>query len=201
MTKLEFLLSLQDRLSGLPQDEVCERLNFYGEIIEDRMEDGLAEEEAVIAIGTVDDIVNQIIADIPFAKIAKEKIKPKRRLKAWEIVLLALGSPIWLSLLIAAFAVVLSIYVSLWSVIISLWAVFGSFIGCAIGGIVAGMGFVFGGYGFTAIAVIGAVLVFIGLAILLFFGCRAATKGILLLTKKIAFGIKNCFIKRGKHNE
>ena len=53
MTKLQFLLALHDKLTGLPRDEVEERLNFYSEMIEDRMEDGLSEEEAVAAIGSV----------------------------------------------------------------------------------------------------------------------------------------------------
>ena len=92
MTKHEFLLSLQNRLSGLPQDDVEERLTFYCEMIEDRMEEGLSEEEAVSAIGSVDEIAAQIVADIPLAKIAKVKIRSKGRLKAWEIVLLVLGS-------------------------------------------------------------------------------------------------------------
>ncbi len=196
MTKLKFLLSLHDRLSGLPQYELEERLNFYSEMIEDRMEEGLPEEEAVSAIGSVDDIAEQIIADIPLVKIAKEKIKPKRRLSAWEIVLLALGSPIWLSLLIAAFAVVLSLYVSLWSVIISLWAVFASVIGCALCGIAVGIGFAVGGDPIAGGAMIGAGLVCAGLSIFIFFGCKAATKGILLLTKKLALAIKNLFIKK-----
>ena len=88
MTKHEFLLSLQDRLSGLPQDDVEERLTFYCEMIEDRMEEGLSEEEAVSAIGSVDEIAAQIVADIALAGNAKEKTKPHR---AWEIVFLALG--------------------------------------------------------------------------------------------------------------
>lgn len=196
MTKLQFLLSLHDRLSGLPKDDVEERLHFYSEMIEDRMEDGLSEEEAVSAVGSVDEIAAQIVADIPLAKIAKEKIKPKRRLKVWEIVLLALGSPIWLSLLIAAFAVTLSLYASLWSVIISLWAVFGSLIGCAVGTIAAGTVLAFGSNSLAGVAMIGAGSICAGLSVFLFFGCKAATKGILLLTKKIGSRIKRCFLKK-----
>lgn len=196
MTKLQFLLSLHDRLSGLPKDDVEERLHFYSEMIEDRMEDGLSEEEAVSAVGSVDEIAAQIVADIPLAKIAKEKIKPKRRLKVWEIVLLALGSPIWLSLLIAAFAVTLSLYASLWSVIISLLAVFGSLIGCAVGTIAAGTVLAFGSNSLAGVAMIGAGSVCAGLSVFLFFGCKAATKGILLLTKKIGSRIKRCFLKK-----
>ena len=60
-------------------------------------------------------------------------MRPRRQLKAWEIVLLVLGSPLWLSL---------------------------------------------------------------GLAIVLFFGCRAATKGILTLTRRIASWLKHCFLRK-----
>ena len=59
MTKLEFLSALGKGLSGLPQDEVEERLNFYSEMIDDRMEEGLPEEEAVAQIGAVDEIVDE----------------------------------------------------------------------------------------------------------------------------------------------
>ena len=51
MTKLKFLLLLNERLSHLPSKEVEERLAFYSEMIEDRMEEGLSEEEAVSEVG------------------------------------------------------------------------------------------------------------------------------------------------------
>ena len=126
MNKQEFLDGLRKGLSGLPQDDIEERLTFYGEMLDDRIEEGLSEEEAVAAAGSVNEIVRQTVADIPLAKIAKERIKPKRRLKAWEIVLLALGSPIWLSLGVAAAAVIFALYVTVWSVIASFWSVFAS---------------------------------------------------------------------------
>lgn len=107
MSKQEFLERLRKGLSGLPQNDIEERLTFYSEMIEDRKEDGISEEEAVSAVGTVDEIVAQVVSEIPLVKIAKERIKPKRRLSVGEIVLLILGSPIWLSLGIAAFAVIL----------------------------------------------------------------------------------------------
>ena len=100
-------------------------MTFYAEMLDDRIEEGLSEEEAVAAAGAVEEIVRQTVDETPLAKIAKERVRPKRHLKAWEIVLLALGSPVWLSLGIAAAAVILAVYVSLWDVIVSLWAVFG----------------------------------------------------------------------------
>ncbi|MBQ3552383.1 MAG: DUF1700 domain-containing protein [Clostridia bacterium] len=196
MSKQEFLAQLHKELYGLPQDDIEERLIFYSEMIEDRIEEGLSEEEAVSAVGSVDEIVAQVVANIPFAKIAKERINPKRRLKAWEIVLLALGSPIWLSLGIAAVAVILSFYASLWSVIISLWAVFGSLTGCLLGGMLAGIAFACNGNVLTGVAMIGAGFVCAGLSVFMFYGCRAATKGVLMLTKKLAVWTKNCFIKK-----
>ena len=196
MSKHEFLAQLEKGLYGLPQADIDERLGFYSEMIDDRMEEGLPEEEAVAAVGSVDEIFAQVVADIPFSKIAKEKLKPKRRLTAWEIVLLALGSPIWLSLGIAAFAVILSLYISLWAVVISLWAVFGSLVGCALGGIVAAIVFACSGNLLTGIAMLGAGILLSGLSIFMFFGCKAATKGTVLLAKKMALGIKNCFIKK-----
>ena len=68
MTKLQFLLALHDKLASLPQKEVEERLNFYSEMIEDRMEDGLSEEQAVAAVGATDEIAAQIAAEIPLTK-------------------------------------------------------------------------------------------------------------------------------------
>ena len=196
MNKQDFISSLRASLSGLPKQDVEDRLNFYSEMIDDRIEEGLTEQEAVLAIGSVTTVSSQIIADIPLSKIAKEKIKPKRGLRAWEILLLALGSPIWLSLLIAAFAVVFSLYVSVWSVIISLWAVFASLVAFVAGGIIAGIIFIVVGNVLTGVCMIGTALVCAGLSIFSFFGCKAATKGLLCLTKKLALGIKKCFVKK-----
>lgn len=198
MTKQEFLAQLRKCLSGLPPKDIEERLSFYGEMIEDRMEDGLSEEEAVSAVGFVNEIAAQIIADIPIAKIAKERIKPKRQLSVWEIVLLALGSPLWLALGIAAVAVFLSIYVCLWSVIVSAWAVLGLLAACSLGFVLAGIVFVCSENTVSGIAAIAAGLVCAGVSVFAFYGCKAATKGVLILTKKLALWIKNCFIKKGE---
>ena len=180
MNKQEFLQALGKGLSGLPYAEQDKWMDFYGEMIDDRVEEGLSEQEAVAAVGSVDEIAAQITEDV---SSAEQKAKPQRRLAAWEIVLLVVGSPIWLSLLIAAVAVLLALYASLWAIIVALWAVFASLIGCAFGGIAGGAGFALGGKPFTALAMIGAGLVCAGLSIFAFFGCKAATKGAVWLIK------------------
>ncbi|MBR7132515.1 MAG: DUF1700 domain-containing protein [Clostridia bacterium] len=196
MTKFEFLEGLRKGMSGLPQEDIEEQVAFYGEMIDDRVEDGIAEEEAVAQVGTVDEILTQIVSEIPLSKLVKEKVIPKRRLRAWEIILLALGSPIWLSLLIAVFAVLLSAYAVIWSLLVSLWAVEVSLWSCVLGGIISGTALIFCGYISTGFVTIAAGFICAGFSVFLFWGCKAATKGTLLLTKGMAIGIKNCFIKK-----
>ena len=196
MNKQEFMAQLRKGLSGLPKDDVDERLAFYSEMIDDRVEDGIPEETAVSGIGSVPELVEQIVADIPLAKLVREKIAPKKKRTAWEIVLLVLGSPIWLSLLVAAFAVALALYAALWSVAVALWAVFAALAAGGLAGVAAGVYFAVGGKVLTGVAVAGAGLVSAGLSVFAFFGCKAATKGILKLTGKLAIRIKNCFIKK-----
>ena len=198
MNKKEFLEELRKGLSGLPQDDIEERLTFYSEMIDDRMEEGLSQEEAVAEIGSVKDIVSQIMSEIPLSRLVKEKVKPKRALRAWEIVLLALGSPIWISLLIAALAIVLSLYVVLWSVIICLWAAGLGIAGGSLGGILSAVILTIQGNFLQGAAVLGAALVCAGIFILWFFMCQQILKGVLLLTKKLALGFKYLVVGREK---
>lgn len=196
MNKEEFLAALRQELSGLPQEDIEERLNFYAEMIDDRAEEGISQEEAVAEIGDPKDIAAQVIAETPLPKLVKERVRRKRRLKAWEIVLLAIGSPIWISLLIAAFAVILSLYITLWALIITLWAVEFALAVSAPACIAAAVLFAAQGYGLSAAATLGAALFSAGISIFLFFGCRESSKGIIRLTKKIALGIKSLFIRK-----
>ena len=73
MTKTEFLLRLREMLSELPQEDVAERLVFYGEMIDDRMEDGLTEDEAVSGIGQPERIAQQILAETPVRRTERER--------------------------------------------------------------------------------------------------------------------------------
>ena len=195
MTKIKFLVSLRDKLSGLPESEIEERLRFYCEMIEDRVEEGLSEEEAVLAIGSVEDVAAEIIEDVPLLTIVKERIKLKRALKVWEVVLLVLGFPVWGSLLISLFAVIFSLYACIWSAVASLWAVFASLAVSGPAFTVAGAIVAFSGNALSGIAVIGGGFVCAALAIFSFFGCVAATRGMAALTKIILKSIKRLFVK------
>ena len=196
MTKQNFISELRKGLSGLPQKDIEERIIFYTEMIDDRVEEGLTEEDAVSEIGSVDEVVSQIMSEIPLSKLVKEKVKTKRTLRAWEIVLLILGSPVWLSLLIAVVVIVFSVYIVIWSVILSLYAVDFSFAVCAVAGIFSLIVCIPHCNIAVASCYISASLVCAGISILLFFGCNQITKGVLLLTKNIHIAIKSCFIRK-----
>ena len=185
MKKHEFILWLRDKLSCLPRQELEERLAFYDEMIQDRMEEGLSEEEAVSQMGDPEEIAAQIIQETPLPLLVKEKIKPNGKLKAWNIALLALGAPIWLSLLVAALAVV-----------ISLWSCFAAVAVCAPAGILGGIVFITTGHGLSGAALMAASLVCAGLAIFLFIGCKAATKGAAWLTRQVPQAMKRSFMKK-----
>lgn len=196
MNKQEFLCELKKGLSGIPKADLEERLNFYSEMIDDRIEDGYSEEDAVLEIGDIETIISQIIADIPFSKLVKEKVKPKHKLLAWEIIFLVLGSPIWLSVLIAIFAVIISVYVAVWSVVISFWSVFVALLGTAVGGILLGVISISNHNALIGVAVIGLAVFFMGLSVFVFYASKAATKGIIFLTKKVILKLKNSIVKK-----
>lgn len=52
MTKEQFLRAVRERLTGLPQSDIDRSLDFYSEMIDDRIDEGLSEEEAVAAMGS-----------------------------------------------------------------------------------------------------------------------------------------------------
>ena len=194
MNKEDFLDELAKRLSGLPQEDIDERIAFYREMIYARMEEGLSEEEATASIGTVDDVVRKIMSEYPLTTLVKDKVKPKRKLATWEIILLVLGFPLWFPLLIGAFAIVLSIYITIWAVIISLFAAdFSCLAGC-LGGLVGIFQYLRVGNFAGALFSVGAALVCAGVAILMFIACVYIAKAVIILTRKVVLGIKNSFV-------
>lgn len=196
MTKTQFVLELSDKLSGLPKEDVKKSIEFYVEMIDDRMDEGMSEADAISAIGSIDDIAEEILGEIPIVKLVKEKVKPKRKMRAWEIVLLSLGSPIWISLAAAAFAIIISVYVCLWAVEICIYAANITF----FAGGVAGLGlvvvyFIQSNVG-AALLVLGAGILCVGIGLLMLYVCRKSTKGMISLTKKICLGIKKMLVRK-----
>lgn len=197
MNKNEFLSELESGLAGLPREDVEERIAFYGEMIDDRIEEGESEEEAVAGIGAVSDVVSQIVSETPLNKIVKEKMAKRRAPKAWEIVLIVLGFPLWFPLLLAAAVVVFALYAVLWVLIAAFWAVDIALAVCAVAGVLIAVSDFVRGFGPQGAAVLGIGLFAGGLAIFTAFGCIAASKGAVRLTKKVFTKIKRKIAGKG----
>ena len=88
MNKHEFLAALRRELTALPHDELTEQLNFYNEMIDDRMEEGMTEEQAVSGIGTVHAVSAQILSNAnvptPLTPSAPDPIAPDPTAKEEE---------------------------------------------------------------------------------------------------------------------
>ena len=184
MNKKEFLKALGLGLSDMAYDEQDKWLDFYSEMIEDRKEEGLSEEEAVEAIGPVDAIIRQILSQ-PQPEQPQASKTEKAPGKTWQIVLLIAGAPIWLSLLIAAAAIALAVVVSLCSAIIALYAVAVSLIACGFGGLVALPVLIYNGNPEAGIFSLGAGLFCAGAGIAMFVGANYLVKGMVWLCKKL----------------
>lgn len=116
MNKKEFLTALG---RALPHKGKGLRsvLNFYGEMIDDLIEEGLSEAEAIERIGSVEEVAKGIETE----GLCRE-VEHKRR-SAIELVLLILGAPLWFSLLLTGFSVAFALYAVLWSLIVVLWTI------------------------------------------------------------------------------
>lgn len=206
MKKQEFLDELKKALWALSEDEQKSSLEYYAEVIDDRMEEGLTEEEAVAAIGDMDEIVEQILTETPRppAVVEKEQYPPEQpkkgkktgSLKPWVIVLLILGAPLWISLIAGVGSGILSIYVGLWSVVIALYAVTFALAVSAVGLLVAAFSLLWV-WRFAECAVtVGGTLVCAGFAILFFLLSNWAAKGLVALTKLIWNGVTGIFRRK-----
>lgn len=200
MLKKQFLDELTKALKGLPEDELNDRISFYSDMIDDRMEDGMSEEDAVGDIGTVEEVKSEIMSNVSLVKIVKHKVKPKCRLKTWEIVVLCVTSPIWVGLVISGFAVILALVVALWAIVVALYA---ADIGIGIGGPIIsltcmGVQFADGNFANGA-AMLGVCILLVGIASFLAIGCVALTKGVVKLIKFIVLKIKYGLVGGKKH--
>ena len=206
MNKQEFLYELKGKLWALSEEEKKSSLEYYTEMIDDRMEDGLSEEEAVAAIGTLDEIVEQIMSESPHAPAVvnqeeKQTAQPKQakekgRVQPWIIVLLILGAPLWISLVGGLGSGVLGIYVSLWSVVIALYATTFALAVGAIGLLVAAFSLLWIHRFGKGAVLVGGAFVCAGLAILFFLLSNLAAKGLVALTRLIWNGVTGIFKRK-----
>lgn len=198
MNREDFLHTLRERLAELSEEDRKQTLEYYSESIADRMEEGLSEEEAVAALGSVEEIAAQILPDGSLSKRIRQRIYPGR---GWKTALLILGSPLWLILLFAAGATVFAGFLTLWSIIAAAYAVALS----AVCGTLAGL-LNFGvclasGAWVKGLFFLGAGLLCAGVSIALFIGLNRITGGLLRWNKRWIRKLKESVMRKEPRHE
>lgn len=128
MTRNEFITSLSARLQGIPGTERQKALDWYSELICDRMEE-MPEADAVSGIGSVDEIADEILSQYrqnTTAVHSSDSTEPQSRRSpdkgvntALVIFAAAVLSPIWLPLLIVGLSLALVAVVLVWCAVVT----------------------------------------------------------------------------------
>lgn len=200
MTKSEFLEKLKSGLHGLPDKEIGSSLDYYGEMIDDRIESGLSEEEAVAQLGEPETIAQEILLDIPLPTLIKHNCKRKNPWKVGEIVLLILGAPLWLPLGLTAIALIFVLYALLWVVVAVLWVADITVGVAGIASFLSAFPLLFSSIP-NALFNFGLGILCAGVAVVGFFGCLAVSKLFCKWSIRILKRIKSMIIRRNKQNE
>lgn len=194
MDKSQFLTELSSRLGALKAEDRERWLEYYSEMIDDRVEEGMSEREAVRELGELDEVVSSIISETPLSRLVGAKLEKERGLKGWHIALIVLGAPLWIPLLIALLAVLLSVYIALFALAVSAFAPALSFGVAAAACLVGGAALLFSGSLADGAVNIGLALFFAGAAILLALLAAAFTRLIIKIAKAVPLFIKTLFI-------
>lgn len=199
MNKQQFLNALAEALKKLPREERYRTLAYYDELIDDRVEDGQNEYAVVESMGSPADIARDLLG-IEEQKSVKQYGKGA---KAWIIVLLVLGFPIWGSLLLTAAILLLTVYILLYLPILILGALAVGFLGASLMGIVGAPFLAFEVGVFTgglpaALFQAGVCVALLGLSLLCAVGLYHTTKGIVRASRSIWRTCTGSFRKMGR---
>lgn len=193
MTKQEFLSELERALGKLPHAEVEQAIAFYDEAINDRMEDGLSENDAVADLGQIDEIAAQITAEIP--PIPRAIARANTGSRILNIVLLAVFSPIWVPVALALAAAALAVYVAIWAVIASLLILDAALVLMPFAGLGTLATLAGSGTPLPGIFVLGLSMVASGLGLIASFAVFWASRLLFQATRTFARWIASLFVR------
>ena len=204
MTKNEFTIRLKKLLGGLPQEDIEKSIDFYSEMIDDGIEDGMSEEEAVAAIGDIEDIVINIKSENS-AEMGKTKEtayeyennegisaeQKKGRISGSRLVAVIATFPLWIGIVAGLFGV----YIGLWGVFVGLCgAVLGFAVG-AVGGLIVSP-VLFEASVYTGLMLVGCCFMLGGLVVPFVFVLKIIAKGLIELFKLAIKGVKALLIPK-----
>ena len=128
MNKTQFCALLENKLKPyLSPKEMYKTLNFFEEMIDDRIDEGLSEEEAVSQLGDINIIVDQILDE---HNIGKKQTKliwrfiPQKISSELGFIIAVLLFPVWITIFAlgaSLFIVILSI---IFSIVLTIIAIF-----------------------------------------------------------------------------
>ncbi len=192
MTKKEFCDGLRQALHGLPQREIEQTLHYYTEIIADRMEEGMTEEQAVSKMEPMHVIARRVVADFRGSAAPR----PRARISGFMIALLILGFPLWFPLLVTGFVLLVVALTLAWVFVLVIWAVC---LGLFSGGMAAILGLFFGSirFGLPALGQVGLGMAAMGLSVFLFYGAKAAIPLAMGATVRLVSNVKKGIVRRG----
>lgn len=197
MTKQMFLNQLAGELHRMPQEERFRTLSYYDELVDDRIEDGQSEEEAVASLGDPGQVAREILGE------EEASVSTKTGRKVWLIVLLVLGFPLWGSLLLAGICLLLSIYLLLFVPTLVLGALALGFLAAAVMGVL-GTPFLIFDQGIFAgglpagVFQLGLSVALLGLSILSAVGLYFMVKGTVKVSKSLWRWLGRSFKKEGR---
>lgn len=202
MNKQEFLNCLRDKLKNFPSDEIEKSIDYYSEMIDDRVEDGMNEEDVISLFGNIDDIADKIVHDLPLTTLvvrkAKEKKNNGKKNSVGMTILLWVGSPIWVPLMLAFVVIAVALYITMWACSFAFWTASVSIAVGVIAQIVASVVSFVRGSVFAGVSMIGAGMFLAGLSYFAFLGSYYFSKAIVLLTKFIVRKLKTKLLEGSK---
>ncbi len=193
MNKEVFLRELKKGIKRLPAEEVGKQLSYYSELVDDMIEDGMSEVEAVSRLGDISNICENIMKETPSPKGGS---KPSTGWKVIRIILIVLGSPVWLSILVTIFAVVFSLYICFWAVVVSLFATAFALAVSSLAMIVVLFIKLASSNVAVAVLALAAAFILAGLAVLIGLGAFWTAKGAVLTVGAIVKAIKTIFRRK-----
>ena len=195
MNKESYLAQIRQLLQSLPEEDRERSLAFYAESIDDRIEDGMSEEEAVASMERPEEPAKAILMDMPIPKLVKARVKEKH-MGALEIILLVLGFPLWFPLLLTVLILGLTVYLVVWTLVLSLGAVVLVLGLSAVAGVIAAVYFIIKAGLPLFLLALGAALVLAGLAILFGFATAGMGRLAVKLGKAMVRGVKSLLIRK-----
>ena len=200
MTKQEFLTQLHFKISKLPQAEIQKSLDYYSEIIDDRIEDGMTETEAIKSLDNMDTIVEQIMCSSSFVSLIGARAKSGKTLGVGAVIAISLTFPIWFPLIISAFAVIFSLFTVAVSLVFSLFALL---FALAVSGLalIGTSPLLFAENIFKGLFQLGGGFICISISVLLFAPTVALSKLIIKVPPFVVRKIKSLISKKPKEEE